>query len=536
MKYDTTVWHKQLEDTPLDATRKKQIAVRLDEIDAVLNYQLNDLKRMGPQHLLNILTNLYETNADLAAREQFEPYFGQDEIIQKYGTAERALNIYMRSMAWVMSAIKGQSFGTNQIPQDYPPIVGAILHNLGVAWGSRVLYEFKVRSLEALVDNLKTATKKGNWIDLQKDAYKARDIAETCLSDTLKQRDKAEADLKAEQKSLQDLAKSLSDEKVKYAEEQKEHAATRKKWFGWARKFVNERTSAKNNLAAKDKELAEKVAIADTANKEKDAANSAKDTAEKNFAELKPKYEKLGADYSDVMKRFSAATATATEMLGENTELYKQVEDLCKKIRGLEAAFNVEKGRADGLENNKKYEKEELAKAKSRGRIGWYSAIGSTAAAAVLAFIAFTTPKQTVIVEQPVAKVEPPKVEQPVVKVDPPKVEPPKVEPVIPSYLTEPRNDSMRYLMGAYLLELPGDQFVISSKKDAELEKSAKSVSYLPSAYVVEIDKKLFALTDDRKSLLEQGMKSEKAKLGRDLKDAERKVLYEKFAAKFISQ
>ncbi len=561
--YDTQIWRKQLKDQPLDDIRKKQIASRLDEIDGVLNQQLSDLKKMGPQHLLSILTKVYSDNADLSAREQFEPYFGQDEIIQKYGSAERALNIYMRSIAWVMSAVKGQNFGTNQVPQDYPPIVGAILHDLGVAWGSRVLYELKVRSLEKIVDNLKTASKKGNWADLQKEAYNAKNVAETCLSDTLKQRDKAEADFRSAQKSLQDLTKELSDEKSKYSKEQVEHAATKKKWLGWARQIIGERKSAKKDLATKTQELADKTAVADAAIKEKDATVKAKDTAETNFADLKPKYEKLGTDYSEVMKRFSAATATATEMLGENTELYEQVKDLNKTIKGLEAAFKVERERADDLYERVGESEIAHSETKSKVRIGWYSAVGATAAAAVLAFLVYATPSQpsaqVAKVDPPaqVAKVDPPKVEQKPVppkveppkldpkpvppKVDPPKVEPPKIDPPkveikpVPPSLVEPRNESMRYLMGAYLLELPDNQFVISSKKDAELEKRAKSVRYLASAYIVELDNKQFALTDDGKSLLENNIKNEKVKLGRDLKVAEKKVLYEKFAARYIN-
>ncbi len=260
-------------------------------------------------------------------------------------------------------------------------------------------------------------------------------------------------------------------------------------------------------------------------------AIAAKDTAERNFADLKPRFEKLQTDYAKVQSSFSAANAAAAELLGENSELYMQTDKLSGIIKKLEASLKFEKERADELNKIAGANETALSNVKSKVRIGWYAAAGSAAAAALLAVIAYISPAQPIQVA---------KIEQPpqVAKVDKPE-QPPKVEikpPVISPSLAEPRNESMRYLMGAYLLELPDNQFVISSKKDSELEKRAKSVRYLTSAYIVEFDNRQFALTDEVKSLLDKNMKNEKARLGRDLKNAEKKVLYEKFAAKYINQ
>jgi hypothetical protein len=416
----------------------------------------------------------------------------------------------------------------------------------------------------------------------QKDAIKM-DLSKNMkeLADVILQKDLLEKDLGVKSKELGDLHAKYGKALVDYAAKEKELADASAK-----------RDVAENSLAVKTQELADITVQKDSSDKiltdklkelsdaitQRDESvktlseksetlrrtTDAKDTAERTFATIKQDYEVSTNNYGKLQKvlgeinsKLTVSIARIEELDIENMTLYDDVSGLQKRLGDLKILLESERKNSASLEKSLERNDKDLSMARLRVRSGWYA----SAAAALIGVVGYIgwlqsdRPNITQIVQAPVkpelAKADSPKVESPKVepklvpppKVDPPKVVPPKVEPpkvepkpVAPAYLAEPRNESMRYVMGAYLLEFPDNQFVISSKKDAELEKSAKSVSYLPSAYVVEIDKKLFALTDDRKSLLEKSVKDEKSKLGRDLRVDEKKLLYEKFAARFVSQ
>ncbi len=249
------------------------------------------------------------------------------------------------------------------------------------------------------------------------------------------------------------------------------------------------------------------------------ASIAAKEIAENNFADLKPRFEKLGREYSELQTKFAAAFAEAADLGAENVELYRQIEDFVKSVSGFTAALGVEQKRADDLEKKLKEAEKKLSKSQLRVRSGWYA----TAASLVIGIAGFVGWSQS---ERPIQIVQQ-STQPPVTTTQPP------ITTTQPPLIPQPKPETISYLMGAYLLEVD-NQLVVSSRKDADLEKRAKNVSYLSGAYLVEFEDKQFALTADKKSVVDQQLSSEKAKLGRDLTVVEKKALYEKTAIKYV--
>src|SRR3990172_8424630 len=135
----------------------------------------------------------------------------------------------------------------------------------------------------------------------------------------------------------------------------------------------------------------------------------------------------------------------------DNIRLYTQIEEFMNNVQGLTAALTVEQKRAEDLEIKLKAAEKKLSKSQLRVRSGWYDA-AATAMLAVVGYIGW-------------AVAERPNVIQIVQKTTP--VEPPVVIP-------EPL-ETVQYLMGAFLVELPDNQFVVTGKKNADLENRAKS-------------------------------------------------------------
>lgn len=252
--------------------------------------------------------------------------------------------------------------------------------------------------------------------------------------------------------------------------------------------------------------------------------------AERTLIEVTDLYEGLRKEYFNLVGQLRATQKTLgeeaerrqsveqrnetlegdnKELDDENKDLYLRIEEFGQKVEGLTAALEVERKRAGKLEERLEKTKQNLEKTSLRRRTGWYAA-GVAALIGLCGYIGWSQSERPNII-QIVQKTTP-------------------VEPVVPQ--PEPV-ETVQYLMGAFLVELPDKQFVVTGKKNADLENRAKSVSYLDGAYLVEFKDKKFALTADKMSALDKLIAGEKSKLGRDLTVEERKGLYEKVAAKY---
>jgi hypothetical protein len=254
---------------------------------------------------------------------------------------------------------------------------------------------------------------------------------------------------------------------------------------------LTEKQQTESALATRDRELL--------------AAKKAKETAENCFADLKPQFEKVSREYSELMTKFSRAMSEGTALAQENIALYTQIEEFMRNVEGLTAALTVEQKRAEDLEKRLQTAESRLSKSQLRVRSGWYAAAAASLIG-IVGYIGWSITERPVIVQPPPVVVKP----------------------------KEEKPETLRYLMGAMLYELPDNQFVASPSKNLDFESRSKSVRYLMGADLVEFEDKKFVLTSDRRALLNERMSAEKSKLGRDLTVAERKALYDKIAIKYV--